>query len=59
MNARYHSAREGFLNGVHRWLMFGIIVIGAGSVVDIVSANVPLKGDILFDKPNANASMRS
>jgi len=34
MNARYHSTREAFLDTVHRWLMFGIIIFGASSVID-------------------------
>ncbi len=29
MNARYHSVREGFLDKVHRTLIFGVIVTGA------------------------------
>lgn len=32
MNARYHAAREAFLDTVHRWLMFGVIGTGAGTV---------------------------
>jgi hypothetical protein len=36
MNARYHSSREAFLDSVHRWLMFGIIVFGASSVIDFL-----------------------
>lgn len=36
MNARYHSMREAFLDSVHRWLMFGIIVFGASSVIDFL-----------------------
>lgn len=36
MNARYHSTREAFLDTVHRWLMFGIIVFGASSVIDFL-----------------------
>lgn len=35
MNARYHSAREGFLDTVHRWLMFGVVLSGAGAVIPI------------------------
>lgn len=37
MNARYHSTREAFLDTVHRWLMFGIIVFGASSIIDFLS----------------------
>jgi hypothetical protein len=33
MNARYHASREAFLDAVHRWFMFAVIVCGAGSVV--------------------------
>ncbi len=36
MNARYHAAREAFLDSVHRWLMFGVIVLGAGAVIDLL-----------------------
>lgn len=36
MNARYHSTREAFLDTVHRWLMFGIIIFGASSVIDFL-----------------------
>ncbi|MER9584402.1 hypothetical protein [Mesorhizobium sp. M0276] len=32
MNARYHSAREAFLDAVHRWFMFGVVISGAGAV---------------------------
>jgi hypothetical protein len=32
MNARYHAAREAFLDNVHRWFMFGVIGLGAGAV---------------------------
>jgi hypothetical protein len=32
MNARYHAAREGFLDAVHRWFMFGVIVLGASAI---------------------------
>jgi hypothetical protein len=41
MNARYHSAREAFLDGVHRWFMFGIIIAGAGSVSGLFEELVP------------------
>lgn len=37
MNARYHSTREAFLDTVHRWLMFGIIIFGASSIIDFLS----------------------
>ena len=32
MNARYHATREAFLDGVHRWFMFGVVALGAGAV---------------------------
>jgi len=41
MNARYHSAREAFLDGVHRWLMFGIIVFGSAVVIDLFESVFP------------------
>lgn len=34
-NAHYHAAREAFLDTAHRWLMLGVIVFGAGAVVDL------------------------
>jgi hypothetical protein len=34
MNARYHAAREAFLDTVHRWFMFGVICLGAVSLTD-------------------------
>jgi hypothetical protein len=39
MNARYHAAREAFLDAVHRWIMFGVIVFGAGAAVDLLAAS--------------------
>jgi hypothetical protein len=39
MNARYHAAREAFLDAVHRWIMFGVIVFGAGAVVDLLAVD--------------------
>ena len=41
MNARYHSAREAFLDAVHRWFMFGIIIAGAGAVSGLFEQLVP------------------
>jgi hypothetical protein len=41
-NARYHASREAFLDGVHRWFMFGVIALGAGAVVDLFS--IALRG---------------
>jgi hypothetical protein len=35
MNARYHSAREAFLDGIHRWLMLGIILFGSAAVLNL------------------------
>lgn len=35
MNARYHSAREAFLDTVHRWFMLGVIVFGAAAVIKL------------------------
>jgi len=36
MNARYHACREAYLDMLHRWFMFGIIVLGAAAIVDIL-----------------------
>jgi hypothetical protein len=38
MNARYHASREGFLDSVHRWFMFAIIVSGASVILDFIGA---------------------
>lgn len=38
MNARYHAAREAFLDSSHRWLMFGVILFGSLAVVEVVGA---------------------
>lgn len=35
MNARYHAAREAFLDSVHRWLLFGVIGAGASAVATL------------------------
>lgn len=32
MNARYRASREAFLDSVHRWFMFGVVLTGAGSI---------------------------
>lgn len=37
MNARYHAAREAFLDSVHRWFMFGVVASGAGAVTGFAS----------------------
>ncbi len=47
MNARYHSAREAFLDSVHRWLMLGVILSGSFAVVDLVGADVPAAATVL------------
>lgn len=62
MNARYHSTREAFLDTVHRWLMFGIIVFGASSVIDFLGSLVKAASgalaaifgalDLVFDLSN-------
>lgn len=36
VNARYHSAREAYLDRAHRWLMFGVILFGAGAFANVV-----------------------
>lgn len=36
MNMDYHAAREAWLDQVHRWLMFGVIIAGASALVDLV-----------------------
>lgn len=42
MNAEYHSAREGFMDTFHRWLLFTVIVSGSGAVIAFSSAmNAP------------------
>jgi hypothetical protein len=41
MNARYHSAREAFLDGVHRWLMLGIILFGSAAVLNLFGYELP------------------
>jgi hypothetical protein len=35
MNARYHATREAFLDNVHRWFMFTVIMLGAAALIDI------------------------
>ena len=37
MNGAYHADREAFLDGVHRWLMFAVIVLGASALTDLLS----------------------
>jgi hypothetical protein len=41
MNARYHAAREAFLDGVHRWLMLGVILFGSAAMLDVFGAEFP------------------
>lgn len=36
MNARYHATREAFLDNVHRWFMFAVIMLGAGALIDVL-----------------------
>lgn len=36
MNARYHATREAFLDNVHRWFMFAVIVLGASALIDVL-----------------------
>ena len=43
MNARYHSAREAFLDSVHRWLMLGIIIFGSAVMLDLFGYFAPDK----------------
>jgi hypothetical protein len=40
MNARYHSAREAFLDSVHRWLMLGVIILGSAAMLDLFEFDV-------------------
>jgi hypothetical protein len=37
LNAQYHASREAFLDLVHRWIMFAIIILGAGAITDFVT----------------------
>ncbi|MGX9574353.1 hypothetical protein [Mesorhizobium sp. f-mel] len=46
MNARYHGAREAFLDAIHRWFMFGVIIAGAGAVSGLFQ-QYPLVNPIL------------
>jgi hypothetical protein len=40
-NARYHAAREAFLDSIHRWLMFGVILFGSAAMLDVFGAEFP------------------
>jgi hypothetical protein len=42
MNGAYHADREAFLDGVHRWLMFAVIVLGASALTDMLSSHSKL-----------------
>jgi hypothetical protein len=46
MNARYHGAREAFLDTIHRWFMFGVIICGAGAVSALFS-EIPFVNTVL------------
>ena len=35
-NAHYHSAREAFLDTLHRWFMFFVIALGAAALTDVL-----------------------
>jgi hypothetical protein len=35
-NALYHSNREAFLDALHRWFMFFVIVLGAAALTDVL-----------------------
>jgi len=48
MNARYHSAREAFLDSVHRWIMLGIILFGSAAVLDLFGDVLPEKYGIVL-----------
>lgn len=41
MNARYHAGREAFLDRVHRFIMFAVIVMGAGALIDLGVRHFP------------------
>ncbi len=42
MNAGYHASREAFLDNVHRWFMFALVVLGAGALIDVAKDMAPL-----------------
>ena len=46
MNARYHATREAFLDNVHRWFMFAVIVLGAGALIDIFPKGIEPHGSV-------------
>jgi hypothetical protein len=46
MNARYHATREAFLDNVHRWFMFAVIVLGAGALIDIFPKGAETHGSV-------------
>lgn len=41
-NAQYHSGREAFLDNVHRWFMFTVIVLGTGALIDLFPKDLAL-----------------
>lgn len=64
MNGKYHAAREAYLNLAHRWIMFFVILVGTGTVLDALSSDPITKGwlgvlsaalgsiDLVFDLSN-------
>jgi hypothetical protein len=46
MNARYHATREAFLDNVHRWFMFAVILLGAGALIDIFPKGMESHGSV-------------
>ncbi|WP_156911849.1 hypothetical protein [Kaistia adipata] len=38
-NARYHEDRERFFDGVHRWLMFAVVVAGTAAFANLAGQN--------------------
>lgn len=40
MNCRYHASREAFLDGVHRWFMFIVILLGTAAFVDFAGSHI-------------------
>jgi len=44
MNARYHSIREGYLDEVHRWLIFVVIIASALPLLDVLVAALAWAG---------------
>jgi hypothetical protein len=46
MNARYHATREAFLDNVHRWFMFAVIMLGAGALLDVFPRAMESHGSV-------------